>query len=424
MGVRIGSGLSTEPDARVGAAEAAAAARDALGGRACDLAVVFASGAHLAAPEATLEGIHEALAPAELVGCGAAGVIGERREVERGHGGGGLGGGARRRRRRRRSTPRSRRSARATACSAGCRTSTAPRARSCSPTRSRSRPTRCCASSSGARRCCRCSAVWPRARSPDGDDAALPRRRGRRRRRRRRALRRRRDPALRLAGRRADRAGADDHRRARARDRRAGRAPGAREAARDDRGARPPTSSAGPGRAADGHRHRREQARLRPGRLPRARARRRRPGHRPGRGRHADVRPGQVVRLHARDAASADRDLREALGARMLGARRARRRPGALLFSCNGRGAGMFGHAHHDAAALDDELGGAPAAGFFAAGEIGPVGGEYFLHGFTATVAVFGAAHEPRRAHRPAHRARAAASAGRTRARWPRAARR
>ena len=40
-------------------------------------------------------------------------------------------------------------------------------------------------------------------------------------------------------------------------------------------------------------------------------------------------------------------------------------------------------------AALDDELGGAPAAGFFAAGEIGPVGGEYFVHGFTATVAVF-----------------------------------
>jgi small ligand-binding sensory domain FIST len=60
-----------------------------------------------------------------------------------------------------------------------------------------------------------------------------------------------------------------------------------------------------------------------------------------------------------------------------------------LLISCNGRGAGMFGHAHHDAAALDHELGGAPVAGFFAAGEIGPVGGEYFLHGFTATIAVF-----------------------------------
>ena len=84
MGVRIGSGLSTEADARFGAAEAAAAARDALGGRPCDLAVVAFSGAHLAAPEATLEGIHEALAPAELVGCGADGVIGEMREVEEG----------------------------------------------------------------------------------------------------------------------------------------------------------------------------------------------------------------------------------------------------------------------------------------------------------------------------------------------------
>src|SRR5215207_10385700 len=80
MGVRIGSGLSTEADVRFGAA----AARDALGGRPCDLAVVFASGAHLAAPEATLEGVHEALEPAELVGCGAGGVIGEMREVEEG----------------------------------------------------------------------------------------------------------------------------------------------------------------------------------------------------------------------------------------------------------------------------------------------------------------------------------------------------
>jgi small ligand-binding sensory domain FIST len=102
-----------------------------------------------------------------------------------------------------------------------------------------------------------------------------------------------------------------------------------------------------------------------------------------------DVRPGQVVRLHARDAASADRDLREALGVRMraLGGRIP---AGALVFACNGRGEGMFGCPDHDAAAIERELAGAPAAGFFAAGEIGPVGGEYFLHGFTATVAVFG----------------------------------
>jgi len=101
-----------------------------------------------------------------------------------------------------------------------------------------------------------------------------------------------------------------------------------------------------------------------------------------------EVRPGQVIRLHARDAVSADRDLREALGAR----RRAlgdRRPAGALVFACNSRGRDMFGAPNHDAEAVDAELAGAPAAGFFAAGEIGPVGGEYFLHGFTATVAVF-----------------------------------
>jgi small ligand-binding sensory domain FIST len=102
----------------------------------------------------------------------------------------------------------------------------------------------------------------------------------------------------------------------------------------------------------------------------------------------ADVHAGQVVRLHARDAASADRDLRDALGVRMraLGGRTP---AGALVFSCTGRGRGMFGTADHDAEVVDDGLGGAPAAGFFAAGEIGPVGGHPFLHSFTATLAVF-----------------------------------
>ena len=132
-----------------------------------------------------------------------------------------------------------------------------------------------------------------------------------------------------------------------------------------------------------------------------------------------DVRPGQVVRLHARDAASADRDLRSALGARML-ALGGRTPAGALLISCNGRGAGMFGHAHHDASALDDALGGAPAAGFFAAGEIGPVGGEYFVHGFTATVAVFacdGPCANGRRLERPRDRASAMTASERRTAR-------
>jgi small ligand-binding sensory domain FIST len=102
----------------------------------------------------------------------------------------------------------------------------------------------------------------------------------------------------------------------------------------------------------------------------------------------ADVHPGQVVRLHARDAESADRDLREALAIRMT-ALGNRPPAGALVFACNTRGRSLFGRADHDAEAVSDALAGAPVAGFFAAGEIGPVGGGYFLHSLTATVAVF-----------------------------------
>jgi small ligand-binding sensory domain FIST len=100
------------------------------------------------------------------------------------------------------------------------------------------------------------------------------------------------------------------------------------------------------------------------------------------------VEPGQVVRLHARDARSADEDLRRALRLQIeaLGELPP---AGALVFSCNGRGRAMFGQPDHDAAVVDRELAGAPAAGFFAAGEIGPVGSRSYLHGFTATVALF-----------------------------------
>lgn len=99
------------------------------------------------------------------------------------------------------------------------------------------------------------------------------------------------------------------------------------------------------------------------------------------------VRVGQTVRVHIRDGASADEDLRAALGmqASALGPGGA---AGALLFTCNGRGAHMFEVADHDAGAVEDALG-APAGGFFCAGEFGPVGGRNFLHGFTATMAVF-----------------------------------
>ena len=99
------------------------------------------------------------------------------------------------------------------------------------------------------------------------------------------------------------------------------------------------------------------------------------------------VRVGQTVRLQVRDGTSADEDLREAL-ARLSG-ELAGPPAGALIFTCNGRGSQMFQVPDHDAAALDLALSGAPAAGFFCAGEIGPVGARSFVHGFTATMAVF-----------------------------------
>jgi small ligand-binding sensory domain FIST len=99
------------------------------------------------------------------------------------------------------------------------------------------------------------------------------------------------------------------------------------------------------------------------------------------------VRVGQTVRLQVRDAASADEDLREALEQQLRGL--SGPPAGALLFTCNGRGSHMFDIPDHDASALEQAFAGAPAAGFFCAGEIGPVGDRNFVHGFTATIAVF-----------------------------------
>jgi small ligand-binding sensory domain FIST len=97
------------------------------------------------------------------------------------------------------------------------------------------------------------------------------------------------------------------------------------------------------------------------------------------------VRVGQTLRFHVRDAAAADEDLRESLATAVDGGRAA----GALLFTCNGRGTNMFSAPDHDARAVRELLGDDALAGFFCAGEIGPVGGKPFLHGFTATLAVF-----------------------------------
>jgi small ligand-binding sensory domain FIST len=94
---------------------------------------------------------------------------------------------------------------------------------------------------------------------------------------------------------------------------------------------------------------------------------------------------GQTVQFHVRDADSADEDLRRTLEQGLGG----RRVSGALLFTCNGRGSRLFAQADHDAGLLAKVSGDVPVGGFFCGGELGPVGGKNFLHGFTASIAAF-----------------------------------
>ena len=101
-----------------------------------------------------------------------------------------------------------------------------------------------------------------------------------------------------------------------------------------------------------------------------------------------EVEVGQAVQFHVRDADSADEDLRRTLK-REIAALGGRPPAGALLFTCNGRGSRMFPEPDHEAGLIADGLGQIPVAGFFCAGEIGPVGGRNFLHTFTASAALF-----------------------------------
>lgn len=97
------------------------------------------------------------------------------------------------------------------------------------------------------------------------------------------------------------------------------------------------------------------------------------------------VKTGQTVQFHVRDAQTADEDL-----SLLLEGPKGKGPPaGGLLFSCNGRGTRLFPEACHDIGAVRRELPGTPIAGFFAAGELGPVGGRNFIHGHTASLALF-----------------------------------
>lgn len=100
------------------------------------------------------------------------------------------------------------------------------------------------------------------------------------------------------------------------------------------------------------------------------------------------IRRGQTIQFHVRDPRSASEDM-DLLLREIAPFLREHEPCGGLLFSCNGRGKRMFGVENHDVSAVLKNVPGLPLAGFFAGGELGPVGGKNFLHGFTASLALF-----------------------------------
>lgn len=100
------------------------------------------------------------------------------------------------------------------------------------------------------------------------------------------------------------------------------------------------------------------------------------------------VKSGQTVQFHVRDAVSATQELSELLNSQQK--RHGNDRPeGGLVFSCTGRGVNLFGEGNHDLNVIKNHVGEIPLAGFFCAGEVGPVGGKNFVHGFTSSIALF-----------------------------------
>ena len=105
------------------------------------------------------------------------------------------------------------------------------------------------------------------------------------------------------------------------------------------------------------------------------------------------VRKGRTVQFHIRDQISASIELRSMLETESKKTesnnQSARPPAAALIFTCNGRGANLFETPHHDAGLVNEIIGDIATAGFFAAGEFGYVGSSNFLHGFTASIALF-----------------------------------
>jgi small ligand-binding sensory domain FIST len=104
------------------------------------------------------------------------------------------------------------------------------------------------------------------------------------------------------------------------------------------------------------------------------------------------LRQGKTVQFHLRDAATSSEDLRLMLKNyrdRIKLAGGAAQTEGALLFSCLGRGKHLYGVRNHDSDSFRESVGEVPLAGFFCNGEIGPVSGTTFLHGYTSSFGLF-----------------------------------
>jgi len=95
------------------------------------------------------------------------------------------------------------------------------------------------------------------------------------------------------------------------------------------------------------------------------------------------IAPNAIVQFHLRDGAAASEELEKRLAASLAGDLPPH---AALLFACAGRGRNMFGVSGHDSGTLRRMID-IPVAGMFSAGEIAPVQGATFVHGYSS---VFG----------------------------------
>jgi small ligand-binding sensory domain FIST len=102
-----------------------------------------------------------------------------------------------------------------------------------------------------------------------------------------------------------------------------------------------------------------------------------------------NLQEGMRVRLHLRDAETSAEDLHAMLTGYEKALPKTQALSGALLFSCLGRGENLYGLPNFDTGVFREHLGEVPVGGFFCNGEIGPVGGATFLHGYTSSFGLF-----------------------------------